>query len=155
MKTDQELGNTHSLTLSTKTCSKKLSIGTAKVNTSRVKKDSQLTRKVSKFFGSLFGLIYALLFIPALMYIPFLGAVSLTADGVTTFGAALCMLAFATIPLSMPVSVYFIYKYFIRAWYGQMFFFCGLPLLCSVMAPLLTFSIMCLYDPLLIPWLES
>ena len=125
------------------------------MNTNYVKSDSKLIRKVSKFFGSLFGLIYALLFIPALMYIPFLGAFSLTADNVTTFGAAVCMLAFATIPLSMPFSVYLIYKRFVRARYRQMFFFCCLPLLCCILAPLLSFAIMCLYDPLLVPWRAS
>lgn len=125
------------------------------VSTSHVKKDLKLTRKVSKFFGSLFGLIYVLLFIPALMYIPFLGAFSLDAEGVTTFGAVLCMLAFATIPLSMPFSVYWIYKRFVRASYGQMFFFCSLPLLCCIMAPLLALAIICCYDPSLIPWLAQ
>lgn len=127
----------------------------AKVNTSNIKNNSKLIRKISKFFGILFGLIYALLFIPALMYIPFLGVFSLSAEGVTTFGAMLCILAFATIPLSMLFSVYQIFMRYASARYGQMFFFCCLPLLCCVMAPLLTLSIVCFYDPSLIPWRAS
>lgn len=130
-------------------------MGISMVNSSHVKKDAQLTRKISKFFGILFSLIYVLLFVPALMYVPFLGAFSLTADNVTTFGATICMLAFATIPLSMPFSVYLIYKRFVCAQYGQMFFFCCLPLLCCIMAPLLSFALMCFHDPLLIPWGNS
>ena len=143
------------LTQSIKTLLKKLSVGISMVETSHVKKDAKLIRKISKVFGSLFGLIYVLLFIPALMYIPFLGAFSLTADNVTTFGATLCMLAFATIPLSMPLSVYLIYKRFMHARYGQMFFFCCLPLFCCILAPLLSFALMCFHDPLLIPWRKS
>ena len=69
----------HSLTPSIKTFSKKLSVGISMVETSHVKKGTKLIRKVSKFFGILFGLTYVLLFVPALMYVPFLGAFSLTA----------------------------------------------------------------------------
>lgn len=130
-------------------------MGINMVNTSHVKEDAKLIRKISKFFGILFGLIYVLLFVPALMYVPFLGAFSLTADNVTTFGASVCMLAFATIPLSMPFSVYLMYKRFAGERYGQMFFFCSLPLLCCILAPLLSFTFMCFYDPLLIPWRNS
>ncbi len=66
--------------------------------------------------------------------------------------AAVCMLAFAMIPLSMPFSVYLTYKRFVGARYGQMFLFCCLPLFCCISAPLLSFTLMYLYDPLLIPW---
>ena len=107
-------------------------------------------RKVAKFFGGLFGSMYALLFIPALMYVPWLGAFSLAVDGITTFGAVLCILAFATIPLSMPFSIYLIYKRFVCARYGQMFFFCFLPLICTIVAPLFMLLIIFLYDPALI-----
>ena len=120
------------------------------MDTSCAKRDSKRARKVAKCFGYFFGWIYALLFIPALIYIPWLGAFSLAVDGITTFGAVLCILAFATIPLSMPFSIYLIYKRFVCAKYVQMYFFCFLPLICTVIAPLLTFFIIFLYDPELI-----
>jgi hypothetical protein len=120
------------------------------VTTSYVKSDSKRARKAAKFFGSLFGVVYALLFIPALIYIPLLGAFSLAVDGITTSGAVLCILAFATVPFSMPCSVYLIYKRFVCARYGQMFFFCFLPLICTIIAPLFMQLIIFLYDPELI-----
>lgn len=118
--------------------------------TDYVKDDMKRTRKVAKFFGSLLGWIYALLFIPALIYVPLLGAFSLAVDGITTCGAVLCIMAFATIPLSMPFSIYLIYKRFVCARYRQMYFYCFLPLICTVIAPLLAFFIIFLYDPALI-----
>jgi hypothetical protein len=74
-------------------------------------------------------------------------------DGITTSGAVLCILAFSTIPFSMPFSIYLMYKRFKSARYRQMFFFCFLPLMCAVIAPLLSLLIIFLYDPLL--WLEA
>jgi hypothetical protein len=120
------------------------------VDTSCAKSDSKRARKVAKFFGVLFGSIYALLFIHSLIYIPLLGAFSLAVDGITTFGAVLCILGFATIPLSIPFSIYLIYKRFVGARYGQMFFFCSLPLICTIVAPLFMLLIIFLYDPALI-----
>lgn len=118
--------------------------------TDYAKGDTKQARKVAKFFGGLFGSIYALLFIPSLIYIPLLGAFSLAVDGITTFGAVLCILAFITIPISMPFSIYLIYKRFVCARYGQMYFFCFLPLICTIIAPLLALFIIFLYDPALI-----
>jgi hypothetical protein len=123
------------------------------MNTISVKSNLKLYIVIAKILGNLFTLIYAVLFIPSLFYIPLLGAFSLDADGVTTFGAVLCILVLATIPFSMPFSVYLIYTRFARARYGQMLFFCFLPLLCCVMAPLLALMIICFYDHTLIPYL--
>ena len=111
-----------------------------------VKNDSKPAKKISKFLGILFALIYALLFIPSLLFIPQLGAFSLDADGVTALGAMLCIFVLAIIPFSMPFSIYLIYSRFAQVKYGQMFFFCFLPLLCSIIAPLLVLLIVCLYD---------
>lgn len=120
------------------------------MDNSSPKGDSKRAKKVAKFFGRFFGWIYALLFIPALIYVPWLGAFSLAVDGITTFGAVLCILGFATIPLSMPFSVYLTYKRFICTRYRQMFFFCFLPLICTIVAPLFMLLIIFLYDPALI-----
>lgn len=120
------------------------------MDTCCAKDGSQKARKAAKFFGNFFGWVYALLFIPALIYIPLLGTFSLAVDGITTFGAVLCILVFATIPLSMPFSIYLIYKRFVCTRYGQMYFFCFLPLICAIIAPLLAFFIIFLYDPALI-----
>jgi hypothetical protein len=119
------------------------------------KNDSSSNRKILKFLGGLFALLYALLFIPAMLFIPQLGVFSSDADKISIFGVVLCVLVFVTIPLSMPYSIYLIYKCFVRARYGQMLFFCLLPLLLCIIAPLLAFSIVCFYDHSLISWLMS
>lgn len=86
------------------------------------------------------------------MNIPLLGAFSLDVDGITTFGAMLCIFIFSIIPFSMLFSIYLIYKNFKSSRYGYMFFFCFLPLICAVIAPLVALLVVFLYDPSL--WLE-
>lgn len=125
------------------------------MNTKTVRGSSKLVKRTSKFFGYFFALIYVFLFIPALIFIPPFGAFALDAEGVTTFGAMLCILGLAIIPLSMPFSIYFIYTRFRDAKYGKMFFFCFLPFLCSIFALLFVEVIICLYDHSLIPFFNK
>lgn len=112
----------------------------------------KLVKITFKFFGYFFALLYAFLFIPALIFIPPFGAFALDADGMTTCGAMLCILGLTVIPLSMPLSIYFIYARFVDARYGKMVFFCFLPVLCSIFALLFVEVIICLYDHSLIPF---
>ncbi len=98
-----------------------------------VKATSTMTQKISNFFGNLFFLLYLVLSIPALIFIPPLGAFAADAD-IPAGGVFLCVLVLAIIPLSMPVSIYFICARSVDRRYGKMFFFCLFPLLCCIFA---------------------
>jgi len=92
-----------------------------------------LVQKTSNFLGNVFSLIYLLLFIPALLFIPPLGAFVADAN-IPNGGVLFCILLLTIIPLSMPVSIYFIYARSIDKCYGKTLFFCFFPLLCSILA---------------------
>ncbi len=98
-----------------------------------IKETLNLTQRTANFFGNAFALIYLLLFIPALIFIPPLGAFVADAD-IPIGGVLFCILILSTIPLSMPASVYFIYARSVEKRYGKMFFFCFFPLLCSILS---------------------
>jgi hypothetical protein len=70
------------------------------------KETFSLIQRTSNFLGNMFSLIYLLLFIPALIFIPPLGAFVADAN-IPNGGVLFCILMLATIPLSMPVSIYF------------------------------------------------
>lgn len=87
---------------------------------------------VVKFFSYTFFLAYIVLFIPALIYIAPLGLFILDRDGVGTIAAISCLVATASIPLSMAVSIYFMIKY--SKLPLQMFFSACLPFGAAVFA---------------------
>ncbi len=98
-----------------------------------MKETLSLTQRTSNLLGNLFSLIYLLLFIPALIFIPPLGAFVADA-GIPNGGVLFCILVLAIIPLSMPISIYFIYARSIDRHFSKMFFFCFFPPLCSILA---------------------
>ena len=102
-------------------------------------------QKTSNLFGNLFALIYVLLFIPALIFVPPLGFFVADAD-IPMGGVLFCVLILAIVPLSMPFSIYFIYARFADRHYGKMFFFCFAPLICCVFALAVIFLIVYLHD---------
>lgn len=110
-----------------------------------IKEALNLTQKTSNFFGHVFALIYLLLFIPALIFIPPLGAFVADAD-IPIGGVLFCILLLSIIPLSMPVSTYFIYARSIEKRYGKMFFFCFFPLLCSILSLVVISLILYFHD---------
>ncbi len=110
-----------------------------------VKETLSLTQRTSNFLGNMFALIYLLLFFPALFFIPPLGA--FTADANIPNGAVLfCVLMLTTIPISMLVSIYFIYVRSVEKHYGKMFFFCFFPFLCSILSLCAIFLIIYFHD---------
>ncbi len=106
---------------------------------------SSLARKTANILRNLFALIYLLLFIPALLFIPPLGAFVADAE-IPNAGVLFCILLLASIPLSMPVSIYFIYTRSTNGGYRKMFFFCFLPLLCCIAALAIIFLVVYLHE---------
>lgn len=109
------------------------------------KNTPSLTQRASTVLRNLLALIYLLLFIPALIFIPPLGAFVADA-GLPFVGVLASILLLATIPLSMLISIYFIYTRSPDRQYGKMFFFCFLPLLCCILAPTAISLIVYIHD---------
>lgn len=76
-------------------------------------------------FCYIMSFLYIILFLPALPWIAPLGALVTARDGVGTVATFSCIIATSLIPLSMPVSSYFMLRHSDRP--GKMFLFACLP----------------------------
>ncbi|MES2274156.1 MAG: hypothetical protein V4487_08180 [Chlamydiota bacterium] len=107
----------------------------------------QLVKKIGSFVGNASIFIYLILFLPALIYIPPLGFFSLASSDMSTGGALLCVLGAATVPFSMPVSIYFTCKNSSDSQIKKRLFFSCLPVFCSIFAILWAELIRFLHHP--------
>lgn len=103
---------------------------------------AKLMKGIAAFTSWVFIVGYIFLFLPALAYIPLMGV--FTFD-MSLWGGILCVLGLITIPLSMPVSVYFIFSTYSQKHYLKMFFFCLLPGFLCIASMLLMSLIMRLH----------
>lgn len=90
--------------------------------------------------------IYIIICLPMIPFVAPLGLLSTAYSNMTTVGAILCLLGTITIPLSMPVSSYFICVRLAEKKYLKAFFYCVVPVLCSLGALLWFFFIVSLHD---------
>lgn len=95
---------------------------------------SRFAKMIASFLGNISMLVYFILFLPALIHIPLLGFLSFFSPNMSTAGALLCVIGATTVPLSMPVSIYFVCKYSSAGQMKKMLFFSCLPIFCSIFA---------------------
>ncbi len=89
---------------------------------------ARLARGTVAAVSGIFFIAYTCLLLPALVYMPIVGALSFTNDGMTIFGGLACILVMLTVPFSMVVSLYFICSNYSEKKYLRVLFFCLLPL---------------------------
>jgi len=85
---------------------------------------AKLKKALATFTAGIFVVAYIFLFLPAFAYIPLMGVF---AFDMSVWGGILCILCLLTIPLSMPISIYFIFSTYSKRSYLKMLFYCLLP----------------------------
>lgn len=85
---------------------------------------AKLKKSTANFIAGIFVVAYIFLFLPALVYTPLIGG---AAFDMSVWAGFLCILCLLTVPLSMPVSIYFIFLNYEKKNYLKMLFCCFLP----------------------------
>ena len=79
--------------------------------------------------SGIFFIAYVCLLLPALVYMPIVGAVAFVYEGMTILGGIACILGMLTVPFSMGASLYFICSSYSAKKYLKVLFFCLLPII--------------------------
>ena len=79
--------------------------------------------------SGIFFIAYICLLLPALVYMPIVGALAFVYEGMTVLGGIACILGMLTVPFSMGASLYFICSNYSVKKYLRVLFFCLLPII--------------------------
>jgi len=91
-------------------------------------------KKIFSFVTRMVACLYVIIFLPIAPFVAPLGLLATAYSNMTTIGAILCLLGTSAIPLTMPISSYFICIRLSEKKYIPVLFYCILPFLCAVAA---------------------
>lgn len=90
---------------------------------------TKLARGSVAVVSSIFSIAYICFLLPALVYMPIVGAAAFIYEGMTVLGGVACILVMLTVPFSMGASLYFICSNYSAKKYLKVLFFCLLPII--------------------------
>jgi hypothetical protein len=104
---------------------------------------AKLARGTVAVVSGIFFIAYICLLLPALVYMPIVGALAFIGEGMTVLGGVACILGMLTVPFSMGASLYFICSNYSAKKYLKVLFFCLLPIIFLLLS--LAFMIFMIY----------